>query len=347
MTAKEKVARQRLNLLAMAEEIGSVKEACKRMKVPRSQYYEFKRAFQTQGLAGLIDRPPVAKRFPNRTPAEVERRVLELSLEHPAWGKARLADELAAAGTRVSPGTVYNIQVRHRLNTRYRRLLALEVKVSGEGLSLTEEQVKMLESLRPVERHVKSLHPGYLLCQDSFLVGVFKGVGRVWLEAVVDSYSSFAFAKLYTERSAQAAADLLTSRVLPFYVGEGVPVARMLTDRGTEFCGLAGQHPYEATLAAWEIEHRMTKVRSPRTNGFVERFNRTVLDEFFRESLRKTFYPTLEGLQRDLDVWIHHYNYERPHRGYRNCGRRPYETFAMAKALIPSDIQSGSEAVLV
>ena len=80
-----------------------------------------------------------------------------------------------------------------------------------------------------------------------------------------------------------------------------------------------------------DIEHRLTKVQSPRTNGFVERFNRTILDEFFKEAFRKKFYATVEELQGDLDAWFNHYNYERPHRGYRNKGRKPHETFTKAK----------------
>ena len=84
-----------------------------------------------------------------------------------------------------------------------------------------------------------------------------------------------------------------------------------------------------------EIEHRRTKVARPRTNGFVERFNRTVLDEFFREAFRNKFYATVEELQSDLDNWLSYYNNERPHRGYRNMGRKPIETLEEGKNLIP------------
>jgi transposase InsO family protein len=99
----------------------------------------------------------------------------------------------------------------------------------------------------------------------------------------------------------------------------------VLTDNGREFCG-TDKHPYELYLDLNGIEHRRTKVRSPKTNGFVERFNGTVLDEFFRVKMRETFYDSVEAPQADLDLWLRHYNTERPHLGYLNMGRRPVET---------------------
>ena len=91
------------------------------------------------------------------------------------------------------------------------------------------------------------------------------------------------------------------------------------------------RHPYEILLELYDIRHRRTRVATPRTNGFVERFNRTILDEYFREVFRKKFFASLDELQEDLDAWLVHYNTERPHRGYRNMGRRPIETFEAGK----------------
>jgi len=124
---------------------------------------------------------------------------------------------------------------------------------------------------------VETLYPGYLLCQDTFYVGTLKGVGRLYLQAVVDTFSSYAFAKLYTSKIAITAADILNDRILPFFSKEGITINAVLTDNGKE-----GEHPYELFLALNDIDHRFTKVGTPRTNSFVERFNRTVLDEFFR-----------------------------------------------------------------
>jgi transposase InsO family protein len=233
----------------------------------------------------------------------------------------------------VSATTIRNVWIRNNLETRYKRMLELEKHSAARDFKLTEEQIRLLEKHNPefAERHVETLWPGYLLCQDTFYVGTLKGVGRIYMQAVVDTYCSLAFAKLYTAKVAVTAADILNDRVLPFFADEGITVNAILTDNGTEYRGKRGDHPYELFLQLYEIEHRFTKVGTPRTNGFVERFHRTVLDEFFREAFRKKFYSSVADLQTDLDAWLHHYNCERPHRGYRNEGRRPYETFSVGK----------------
>ena len=331
MTANEKVAHRKLSMLQLAQELGNVSKACKVMGYSRSQFYEIKRAFQTGGLEALLDKPPVPGSTPHKVPEETEKKVIEISIEHPAWGQQRIADELMLRGTVISHGTVRNIWLRHNLENRYKRLLELEKRTAVKNFKLSEEQVRLLERLNPefAERHVESLYPGYLLCQDTFYVGTLKGVGRLYMQAAVDTFCSYAFAKLYTAKIAITAADLLNERVLPFYEAEGLAVEAMLTDRGTEFKGGIENHPYELFLALNDISHRLTKVGSPRTNGFVERFHRTVLDEFFREAFRKKFYASVDELQTDLDAWVHHYNHQRPHRGYRNQGRKPYETFTL------------------
>ena len=130
---------------------------------------------------------------------------------------------------------------------------------------------------------------------------------------------------LHVSKQPEAAVAVLHNDVLPFYRNLDLPVKAVLTDNGREFCG-TDRHPYELYLDLNGIEHRRTKVKTPKTNGFVERFNGTVLDEFFRVNMRETFYETVEALQADLDTWLNHYNTERPHLGYRNQGRRPIET---------------------
>jgi transposase InsO family protein len=100
------------------------------------------------------------------------------------------------------------------------------------------------------------------------------------------------------------ACDLLYDRVLPFYEELGVPVGAILTDNGREFCGRPEHHPYKLLTAMEGIEHRNTKIRSPRTNGFVERMNRTMLDECFRVAGRTTWYENIEQIQADLDKFM-------------------------------------------
>lgn len=327
MNAEEKIARQRLSVLELAEALGNVSEACRRRDISRTQYYEYKRRFQTHGLAGLKDLPPIHHSHPQTTPPEVEERILALSLDHPAWGCNRLSDWLKLDGVGVSAPTIQKILNRHQMGSRYDRWLKLEQQYSQEAIELTGEQVKFLEKQNPAfrERHVESGRPGELLSQDTFLVGTLKGVGRVYLHAVVDTYSSYAFGFLHTSKMAEAAVAVLHNDALPFYQERDIVVGAVLTDNGREFCG-RDSHPYELYLALNDIEHRRTRVRRPQSNGFVERFNGTILDEFFRTAFRSRFYESVPQLQADLDDWLVHYNTERPHQGYRNMGRRPLDT---------------------
>lgn len=333
MTAEAKIAQRKMTLLQLAERLRNVSEACRRRGVSRSQFYEYKRAFQEEGLQGLIDRPPVPKSFPNETASDVKEKVITLSITHPSWGQTRVSDQLRLEGVSLSPSTVRNIWLREGLETRYKRILKLEEERAGSEIDLTEEQIKLIEKANPCfrERKVESLYPGYLLSQDTFMVGTIKGVGRVYLQAVVDTYGSYAFGKLYTSKLPETAADVLYDKVLPFYEEQGLIVEHILTDNGREYCGRPMIHPYQIFLELNDIEHRRTRVANPRTNGFVERFNRTILDEFFRETFRSRLYLSLEELQADLDTWLASYNNERPHRGYRNMGRRPIETIEEGK----------------
>jgi len=335
MTATKKIAQVRLSLLQLAERLNNVSEACRRRGVSRSQFYEYKRAFQERGFEGLVDRPPVPGSCPHETPEEVKEKVIAMSIEHPKWGQVRVSDQLRLQGISVSASTVRNIWIREGLETRYKRILRLEEKLHGKGIELTEEQIRLIEKANPCfrERKVESPYPGYLLSQDTFMVGTIKGVGRIYLQAVVDTYSSYAFGKLYTSKHQVTAVDVLHDRVLPFYEEQGLKVEHILTDNGREYCGRAMVHQYEIFLELNDIVHRRTKVATPRTNGFVERFNRTVLDEFFSEVFRKKLYTSVDELQKDLDEWLQYYNNERPHRGYRNMGRRPIETLELGKKL--------------
>jgi len=113
-----------------------------------------------------------------------------------------------------------------------------------------------------------------------------------------------AFAKLYDRKNALVAADLLNDQMLPFVEEENVRLLRILTDRGTEYCGTLEHHEYELYLAVEDIDHTKTKARSPQTNGICERFHRTILEEFYQVAFCKKIYHTVEELQVDLDQWL-------------------------------------------
>jgi transposase InsO family protein len=327
MDAETKVAKQRLSVLDLAARLGNAAEACRRRGMDRTSFYEWKRRFQTHGFDGLRELPPIHRSHPQATPAEVVKRILALAFEHPAYGCHRLEALLMLKGRRVSAITVQKIFNDHELGSREQRWLALEHRNAGQAIELTDEQVAFLEKQNPCfrERHVESSQPGELLCQDTVFIGNLKGIGKVYLHAVVDTFGSYAFGFLHVSKQPEAAVSVLHHDVLPFYRELDLPIGAVLTDNGREFCG-TDSHPYKLYLALNEIEHRRTRVRSPKTHGFIERFNGTVLDEFFRNTMRETFYRDVDSLQADLDAWLYHYNHERPHLGYRNQGRRPWDT---------------------
>jgi len=228
------------------------------------------------------------------------------------------------------------VWLRHGLSCFKHRLKALEEKVAQEGIILTDEQVAALERKKHDDEacgEIETHHPGYLGSQDTFYVGTLKGVGRVYQQTFVDTYSKVAFAKLYTTKTPITAADMLNDRVLPFFESQQLPMLRILTDRGTEYCGKAEQHDYQLYLAVNDIEHTKTKARSPQTNGICERFHKTILQEFYQVTFRKKIYTDMEQLQTDLDVWINYYNNERTHQGKMCCGRTPLDTLEDGKQI--------------
>jgi transposase InsO family protein len=342
MTAVSQSTRRKLSLLQLAEELGNVSKACKIMGYHRDTFYEVKRAFQTGGVAALVEKRRGPKNpHPNRVPAEVEKRILDYSMEFPTHGHIRVANQLRLDGVVVSGSGVRGVWLRHDLETRHKRLMRLEKAARETTFVLTAEQVALLERYSPEfrSRHVEASRPGELLNQDTFYWGTMKGVGKIYVQVVVDVACSFAFAKVYTSKMPITACDLLHDRVLPFYEAFGIHVGSVLTDNGREFCGKRDSHPYELLLAVEGIKHRRTKVRSPWTNGFVERMNRTLLDECFRVDGRKTWYLEPAEIQRDLDRYLLRYNFKRTHQGYRVRGRTP------AQALLDGIANAGARAL--
>lgn len=330
----QNVIKHKVGLLNLAAELGNVSRACKVMGFSRDTFYRYQSAVESGGVEALIDANRKKPNLRNRVDPNVEDAVRAFAIEQPALGQVRVSNELRQRGIFVSPSGVRSVWIRHDLESFKKRLSALEKHVAQTGAVLTESQVVALERKQDDDvtyGEIETAHPGYLGSQDTFYVGTIKGVGRIYQQTFVDTYSKVATAKLYNTKTPITAADLLNDKVLPMFAEHGMGLIRILTDRGTEYCGRPEAHDYQLYLALNDIEHTKTKVRHPQTNGICERFHKTILNEFYQVAFRKKIYSSIEELQRDLEGWLYYYNHQRTHQGKMCCGRTPIQTLIDGK----------------
>jgi len=329
MTSDQYIINRKANIVELGAMLGNISDACRRLGVSRQHYYDIKQAIKEDGIEGLLEKSRKMPRYGNRVAPELEQKILDYSLQFPTHGQVRVSNELKREGIVVSPGGIRSIWLRHKIEKKGLRLKRLEVWAAEQKGILTESQVQALELAKEEkEAHgeIETHHPGFLVGQDTYYVGYIKGVGKIYQQTGIDTYSNVGFAKVYTDKNALTAADFLNDRVLPLFDQYGMSVLRILTDRGTEYCGKMEGHPYQLFLHLNDIEHSRTKVRHPQTNGATEKLNQTIQEEFYAVAFRKKLYTSLDEIQADLDAFMKRYNEDRTNQG-KNCqGKTPLET---------------------
>lgn len=306
-TIEQKAARRKLSLLELAADLDNISKACRIIGYSREQFYEIRRNFQTFGAEGLLDKARGPKDpHPNRVPEEQEKAILDYCLEFPTHGSLKVSQQLHLKGSAVGSGAVRGIWQRNGLLSKHQRLLRLEKHYRENSLELTDKHIQLLERFDPEfrERHIEANHTGELVAIDTFMVGNLKGIGKIYLQTVIDCHNRHAWGNLYTSKLPLTAVHVLNDKVLPFYEDHKARIETILSDNGREFCGRPDHHPFELFLQLEEIEHRTTAVRRPQSNGIVERLHKTLLDEYLKT-----------------------YNQDRAHQGRNMNGRTPYQAF--------------------
>ena len=323
MTSDELVYRDRVNVFNyyFGNDI-SVTKLCLKFNRTRTWFYHWCPRFRAYGEEGLRDIERSIPAMPNQVPMEIEAAILDFICQFPSYGPQHIADELTQTGIMVKRSGVYNVLKRHNLNTRKKRLEYLRVK---NGVVKT---VSDLDRDKEMSKHrsLNTRYPGHIVGIDTFYVGTIKGVGRVYQFTGIDTYSSYGWAKLLLDKTADSACDFLTH--VQNSRGD-ISIHAIMTDNGKEFTTHweSKNHDFEKLLKELNIQHRLTKVRHPWTNGACERLNRTILEEFHQVAFRTKIYTSLEELDQDLQQYILRYNTKRTHHGKRTQGKMPVQLF--------------------
>jgi transposase InsO family protein len=323
MTNDDVLFAYRLRVLASARELGSVAAACRLHGIHRSTFYRWKQQAERFGLETLRPRERRRPQMPNAIPVLVEQRIVAFALGHPGYGPAHIASELRRkkwGGLSVSANGVWRVLRRHGIGTRALRLGLLA------GYAAPPEPHREPEP----ERHIVVSRPGELVQMDCFCIGRLAGTsGVVWQYTAIDAASAFTWAELHvTPRNPDARfASRLAHRVARELREAGWRLERVSTDGGSEF----RSETFTAELAGLGARRTWISPGRPQSNGFVERVQRTILEECWKPAFARYLVPKYVGLRRELVRYLEHYNYDRTHNGRLTKGRIPAEVLGAAK----------------
>ncbi len=327
MTSDYQMYKDRLHIIKyFLENHISVTALCKLFNRSRTWFYKWfnrHKRYGPDGLWNIIRKSPAQ---PNQTTLDTEMTILHFIEQYPSYGPKRISNELTRKDKHVGPSAVYNVLKRHQLHSRKLRLEHIRIKYN------LVKTVSDLERSRDKAktRSLKTNYPGHIVGMDVFYVGCLKGIGRIYQYTGIDTFASFGWAKLYSDKTALAACDFMMHTRNNSH---GVPISSVLTDNGLEFTThhKSKNHSFERLLKVLDVKHRLTKVRHPWTNGACERLNRTILEEFYQVTFRKRIYETIDQLNDDLQKYLNTYNFQRTHQGKRTKGRVPAELYLLHK----------------
>jgi len=300
----------------------TVKNVCRKYRVSRTTFYKWFGRYLDSGDTALVNKTRSNGRQPNQISEQLENTILEYSYHHPAHGPMSICLNLRRKGITVGKTSIYNTLKRHGLHLRKYRFERFQ---SGENTVLSQYH---LDRERSKSRSIKTKAPGYLVAIDTYYIGTLKGIGRIYQMTAIDTFSNYAWAKVYTSKSAKSACDFLIHIRNYSY---GRKISRILSDNGLEFTThhQSKKHKFEDLLAFYKIKHNYIKIRHPWTNGAVERLHHTINQEFYQVKFRQKIYHTLQQLQDDLDEYIDEYNFQRPNQGIRTKGKVPGELYLL------------------
>lgn len=324
MTQQQLIVNNRRSLLIFAHRHG-VTKACRAFGVSRTTFYKVKQQFVKTG--SLEPRIRRKAKMPNETSLAKKKLILRLVNDHPHWGPDRYAYALREQGISIAPENVWYCLKRFGLNKRYQRLVYIE-SLKLKGQPITERNLKLIK--RHADKIKHGLWPGHIVALDTFYVGNLKGVGRIYQITGLDLCSRYGWAKLYLSKEETSSIDFVEECLLPKFFANGVNLESVLTDNGSEFTA----QRFQRMLNDYDIGHYRIPKGRPLLNGYCERFQRTIYEEFYQLIFRKKFFNSLEELQKDLDQYLTYYNFDRAHFGLLKTGAKPIEVFKSKRAVL-------------